>query len=174
MKDPRDIILAPVVSEKSYGLIEQGVYTFKVHPSASKPEIPDAVEAIWGVEVLQGQHPQPQGQGARAPAAPTASVSKPDTKRAIVTLAAGERSRCSRTERTMAIRSRKPTSPGRRFQTTLRLLRDHQDHAREVAARRRSRRPAAATSTAARRRATAVAATSSSTASSTSSASRTA
>ena len=53
MKDPRDIILAPVVSEKSYELIEEGVYTFKVHPSASKPEIRDAVEAIWGVEVLQ-------------------------------------------------------------------------------------------------------------------------
>ena len=53
MKDPRDIILAPVVSEKSYALIEQGVYTFKVHPSASKPEIHDAVEAIWGVEVVK-------------------------------------------------------------------------------------------------------------------------
>ena len=53
MKDPRDIIVAPVVSEKSYGLMEQGVYTFKVHPSASKPEIRDAVEAIWGVEVLK-------------------------------------------------------------------------------------------------------------------------
>ena len=53
MKDPRDIILAPVVSEKSYGLIEHGVYTFKVHPSASKPEISDAVKAIWGVDVVQ-------------------------------------------------------------------------------------------------------------------------
>ena len=53
MKDPRDIILAPVVSEKSYALIEAGVYTFKVHPSASKPEIRDAVESIWGVEVLK-------------------------------------------------------------------------------------------------------------------------
>ena len=53
MKDPRDIILAPVVSEKSYALIEQGVYTFKVHPSASKPEISDAIEAIWGVQVLK-------------------------------------------------------------------------------------------------------------------------
>ena len=53
MKDPRDIILAPVVSEKSYGLIEQGVYTFIVHPSASKPEISDAVKAIWGVDVIQ-------------------------------------------------------------------------------------------------------------------------
>ena len=39
MKDPRDIIVAPVVSEKSYELMEAGVYTFKVHPQASKPEI---------------------------------------------------------------------------------------------------------------------------------------
>ena len=70
MKDPRDIILAPVVSEKSYALIEQGVYTFKVHPSASKPEIHDAVEAIWGVEVLKVNtlnrkgkvHPRPSQQ----------------------------------------------------------------------------------------------------------------
>ena len=47
MKDPRDIIIAPVVSEKSYALSEGGAYTFKVHPSATKPEIHDAVEAIW-------------------------------------------------------------------------------------------------------------------------------
>ena len=49
MKDPRDIILAPVVSEKSYGLIETGVYTFKVDPRASKPEIHDAIESIFGL-----------------------------------------------------------------------------------------------------------------------------
>ena len=67
MKDPRDIIIAPVVSEKSYALIEQGVYTFKVHPGASKPEIHDAVEAIFGVEVVQGEHAQPQGQGHAQP-----------------------------------------------------------------------------------------------------------
>ena len=53
MKDPRDIIIAPIVSEKSYALIETGVYTFEVHKSASKPEIRDAVESIWGVEVLK-------------------------------------------------------------------------------------------------------------------------
>ena len=53
VKDPRDIILAPIVSEKSYGLIEQGVYTFHVTKSASKPEIHDAVEAIWGVKVVK-------------------------------------------------------------------------------------------------------------------------
>ncbi|MCB1017512.1 MAG: 50S ribosomal protein L23, partial [Acidimicrobiales bacterium] len=43
MKDPRDIILEPVVSEKSYGLLEDNVYTFKVDTGASKPEIRDAV-----------------------------------------------------------------------------------------------------------------------------------
>ena len=45
------VLLAPVVSEKSYALIEQGVYTFKVHPSASKPEIKAAVELMFKVEV---------------------------------------------------------------------------------------------------------------------------
>ena len=88
MKDPRDIILAPVVSEKSYGLIEQGVYTFKVHSSASKPEISDAVEAIWGVRVLKVNTLNRKGKVARARRAGRAG-SKPDTKRAIVTLAAG-------------------------------------------------------------------------------------
>ena len=51
MKDPRDIILEPVVSEKSYGLIEQNVYTFKVDPRASKPEIKAAVDLMFKVEV---------------------------------------------------------------------------------------------------------------------------
>ena len=53
MKDPRDIIIEPIVSEKSYALIEQGVYTFRVHSSATKPEIHDAVRAIWGVDVVK-------------------------------------------------------------------------------------------------------------------------
>ena len=43
MKDPRDVVLSPVVSEKSYGLSAGGVYTFKVRADASKPEISDAV-----------------------------------------------------------------------------------------------------------------------------------
>ena len=67
MKDPRDIILAPVVSEKSYALMETGVYTFKVRPSASKPEIRDAVESIWDVEVDKRQHAEPQGQASPHP-----------------------------------------------------------------------------------------------------------
>ena len=46
MKDPRDVILAPVVSEKSYEQLEQNVYVLEVHTSASKPEIRLAVESI--------------------------------------------------------------------------------------------------------------------------------
>lgn len=88
MKDPRDIILAPVVSEKSYALIEQGVYTFKVHPSASKPEISDAVEAIWGVQVVQVNTMNRKGKVVRGRRT-NRNGSKPDTKRALVKLAAG-------------------------------------------------------------------------------------
>lgn len=52
MRSPRDVILKPVVSEKSYALIDQNVYTFLVHPEAKKTEIRNAVEAIWGVKVV--------------------------------------------------------------------------------------------------------------------------
>jgi large subunit ribosomal protein L23 len=89
MKDPRDIILAPVVSEKSYGLIEQGVYTFKVHPSASKPEISDAIESIWGVKVLRVNTLNRKGKATRNRRNGQVGQ-KSTTKRAIVTLAAGD------------------------------------------------------------------------------------
>ena len=89
MKDPRDIIIAPVVSEKSYDLIEQGVYTFKVSTKASKPEIRDAVEAIWGVEVLKVNTLNRNGKRKRTRGTNRIGQ-RPDTKRAIVTLAAGE------------------------------------------------------------------------------------
>ena len=52
-KDPRDIILKPVVSEKSYGLIDEGKYTFLVDPRASKTEIKLAIEKIFGVKVAK-------------------------------------------------------------------------------------------------------------------------
>ncbi|MCE2763541.1 MAG: 50S ribosomal protein L23 [Ilumatobacteraceae bacterium] len=88
MKDPRDIILAPVVSEKSYALIETGVYTFQVHVDASKPEIHDAVEAIWGVKVLKVNTLNRAGKIQR-----TRGTNRPGRraafKRAIVTLAPG-------------------------------------------------------------------------------------
>ena len=90
MKDPRDVIIRPVVSEKSYGLLDHGVYTFIVAPSASKPEIRDAVQAIWpGVKVKNVNTLNRKGKVTRARRAGKAG-SKPDTKRAIVTLAAGD------------------------------------------------------------------------------------
>ena len=49
--DPRDVIIAPVVSEKSYGLMEQNVYTFLVSPDSNKTQIKIAVEEIFGVKV---------------------------------------------------------------------------------------------------------------------------
>ena len=89
MKDPRDIIVAPVVSEKSYSLIEANVYTFVVDKRASKPEIHDAVEAIWGVRVVKVNTLNRPGKVTRARRA-NRTGRKPDTKRAIVTLAAGD------------------------------------------------------------------------------------
>jgi large subunit ribosomal protein L23 len=88
MKDPRDIILAPIVSEKSYGLIEQGVYTFRVDPRASKPEIHDAIEAIWGVKVVKVNTLNRKGKTQRTKKS-NRMGSRRDTKRAIVTLAPG-------------------------------------------------------------------------------------
>ena len=52
MKDHRDVLLAPVVSEKSYGLLDQNKYTFLVAPTANKTEIKIAVEKVFGVKVL--------------------------------------------------------------------------------------------------------------------------
>ena len=86
--DPRDIILKPVVSEKSYGLLDQNKYTFVVRPDANKIQIRQAVEQIFSVKVTSvntlnrpGKRKRTRfGYGKRA-----------DSKRAIVTLAEGER-----------------------------------------------------------------------------------
>ena len=89
MKDPRQVILKPVVSEKSYALLETNQYTFLVHPSASKPEISDAVRSIFGVTVLKVNTLNRQGKKTRNRR--TGKVgSKASTKRAIVTLAEGD------------------------------------------------------------------------------------
>jgi len=89
VKDPRDIIIRPVVSEKSYGLLDNGVYTFVVAPGASKPEIRDAVEAIWpGVKVTNVNTLNRKGKRKRNRRTNTFGT-KTDTKRAIVTLDRG-------------------------------------------------------------------------------------
>jgi large subunit ribosomal protein L23 len=89
MKDGRDIILEPVVSEKSYGLLEENVYTFKVHPDASKPEIRDAVQSIFGVTVVKVNTQNRKGKRIRNRRNFTFGQ-RPDVKRAMVTLVEGD------------------------------------------------------------------------------------
>jgi len=83
------VILRPVVSEKSYGLLEANVYTFVVDPRASKPEIHDAVEAIFGVTVTKVNTLNRKGKTTRNRRTGTTGK-RPDAKRAIVTLADGD------------------------------------------------------------------------------------
>ena len=86
--DPRDIILAPVVSEKSYGLLETGRYTFLVHPDANKTEIKIAVEKIFNVKVTSVNTLNRQGKTRRTR---FGTGKRANTKRAIVSLAEGQR-----------------------------------------------------------------------------------
>jgi large subunit ribosomal protein L23 len=90
MSDPRSIIIRPVVSEKSYGLLDNGVYTFVVDPRASKIEISDAIETIFNVQVTKVNTLNRKGKRKRNRKAATFGK-RPDTKRAIVTLAVGRR-----------------------------------------------------------------------------------
>lgn len=89
MRDPRDIIIAPVISEKSYDQLEENVYVFKVNPSASKPEIRRAVETIFEVTVTKVNTLNRKGKVRRNRRSNTVGK-RADTKRAIVTLAEGD------------------------------------------------------------------------------------
>lgn len=89
ISDPRDIILAPVVSEKSYGLLETGRYTFLVHPDANKTQVKIAVEKIFDVKVTSVNTLNRQGKRKRNRRQSTFGR-RPNTKRAIVTLAEGD------------------------------------------------------------------------------------
>ena len=83
--DPRDILLAPVISEKSYGLIEEGTYTFLVHPDSNKTQIKIAVEKIFDVTVTSVNTMNRQGKRKRTR---FGYGKRKDTKRALVTLSA--------------------------------------------------------------------------------------
>ncbi|MCW0215905.1 MAG: 50S ribosomal protein L23 [Pseudonocardia sp.] len=83
--DPRDVLLAPVVSEKSYGLLDQRQYTFVVRPDANKTQIKIAVEKVFGVTVTSVNTLNRQGKRKRSK---TGYGKRKDTKRAIVTLSA--------------------------------------------------------------------------------------
>ena len=82
-KDPRDVILRPVVSEKSYALLDANVYTFIVHPDANKTEIKEAVQAIFSVRVQDVNTLHRKGKRKRT--RQTFGVRK-STKRALVRL----------------------------------------------------------------------------------------
>lgn len=89
MKDPRDVLIVPVVSEKSYVLLERDVYVFQVAPSASKPEIRNAVQKIFDVKVVKVNTLNRKGK-VRRNRRNNQPGKRPDTKRAIVTLAEGD------------------------------------------------------------------------------------
>ena len=85
-KDPRDIRLAPVVSEKSYGLLDEGKYTFVVDPRSNKTEIKIAIEQIFSVKVASVNTINRKGKSRRTK---FGLGKRKDTKRAIVTLREG-------------------------------------------------------------------------------------
>ena len=86
--NPRDVLLRPVVSEKSYGLLDEGKYTFVVAPDANKTQIKQAVEEVFRVKVTGVNTLNRQGKRRRTRFGWGKRV---DTKRAIVTLADGDR-----------------------------------------------------------------------------------
>ena len=90
MKDPRVVIIRPIVSEKSYALLDQGVYTFLVPSDVNKTEIRQAVESIFNVRVSKVNTLNRKGKRKRNRRSFTFGT-RPDTKRAVVTLAGDDR-----------------------------------------------------------------------------------
>jgi large subunit ribosomal protein L23 len=86
--DPRDIIVAPVVSEKSYGLLDKNWYTFLVRPDANKTEIKIAIQQIFNVRVVTVNTSNREGKRKRTR---TGWGQRKATKRALVKLADGDR-----------------------------------------------------------------------------------
>ena len=138
-KDHRDILIAPVVSEKSYGLLDANKYTFIVRPDANKTEIKIAVEKVFNVKVTSVNTINRQGKTRRTR---TGLGKRANTKRAIVSLAEGHRIDIFGQVRSPDRRNRTDTHgypqvqadhPGPSRLLGGRLRRDHPDHAGEVA-----------------------------------------
>ena len=87
MKSVRDVILRPIVSEKSYSGLENNSYTFLVDPRANKTEIKEAVQTIWSVRVTSVNTLRRRGKVKRNR---YTLGKRPDEKRAVVTLAEGD------------------------------------------------------------------------------------
>ena len=88
--DARDVIIKPVVSEKSYNLLDANAYTFIVHPDANKIEIRQAVEEIFNVRVSKVNTLNRNGKRKRNRRS-FSYGKRPDTKRAVITLVEGDR-----------------------------------------------------------------------------------
>ena len=86
--DPRDIIIAPVISEKSYSVLDQNWYTFLVHPNANKTQIKIAIQQIFNVRVVSVNTANREGKRKRTR---TGVGQRKSTKRAMVKLAEGDR-----------------------------------------------------------------------------------
>ena len=86
-RDARAVILAPVVSEKSYALLEDGKYSFRVHPDAHKTQIRQAIEELFSVRVVDVKvikvPPKPKRRGIHR-------GTRPGYKKAIVRVAEGQ------------------------------------------------------------------------------------
>jgi large subunit ribosomal protein L23 len=90
MRDAMSILIRPVVSEKSYALMDQNVYVFVVDPRATKIDVRHAVERAFGVRVDKVNTLNRKGKATRNRRTNTKGK-RPDTKRAIVTLHAGDK-----------------------------------------------------------------------------------
>jgi large subunit ribosomal protein L23 len=88
MKDPHDVIIKPVISEKSYTAIDNRQYTFMVDPRCNKSEIKDAVENVFDVRVTRVNTLRTKGK----PRSRGLTKGRTATgKKAVVTLAEGDK-----------------------------------------------------------------------------------
>jgi large subunit ribosomal protein L23 len=87
VKSPRDIVIRPIVSEKSYAGLEGNAYTFLVAPEANKTEIKEAIQQIWNVHVESVRTMNRRGKVTRTR---LGSGRRPDQKRAVVKLREGD------------------------------------------------------------------------------------
>ena len=87
--DAHDVIIRPVVSEKSYALLDEGAYTFEIHRDANKIQVRKAIEELFGVKVVKVNTLNRKGKRKRNRRSATFGR-RPDTKRAVVTLVEGD------------------------------------------------------------------------------------
>ena len=106
--NPNEVLIAPVVSEKSYAEIENGKYSFRVHQDAHKTQVRQAVEQAFDVKVAAVNIVQVRSKPKRRG---LIKGTRPGWKKAVVKLSPARRSRSSRGQNLMPVRKFKPTVP---------------------------------------------------------------